>query len=280
MCYDCLLLLLVGEHCWRNRRKQWRPPVGASWDTWYVLCDAYEAKQCVFNSSCTFPFQKLPKIKSQLQVLRSYRLWKGHIKEVEGHYGTAVVSYFIFLRWLFVMNMVIFALWFSFVCIPQFINPGELNITSQAACLIPLANSSQFTCSNTSVQEPGVVFELASNCSNGTLIRLCKFDDSNVAVSESSTTVLTSSDSQVSFDCPTELANATQYVVCVGVDPFIIWYQYVLDFISGDGIFNSTPLFHGVYPNEVTPGGYNLPMAFLIMAGVVYCISVSLLVYK
>ena len=41
------------------------------------------------------------------------------MKEVEGHFGTAVVSYFIFLRWLFIMNILIFALWFGFVVIPN-----------------------------------------------------------------------------------------------------------------------------------------------------------------
>ena len=225
-------------------------------------------------------FQKWPKIKSQLKVLRSYRLWTGHIKQVEGHFGPAVVSYFIFLRWLFVMNLVIFALWFSFVCIPQFIHPGEVNITSQAACLIPVANASQLTCSNTSTREPDVVFELDSNCGNGTQIRLCRFDSDGVAVRESSTSVLASSDFEVALDCPTGPANATQHFVCVGVKPYVVWYQYLLDFISGEGVFNSTVLFHGVYSNEVTPAGYHSPVAFLITAAIVFFISVALLVYK
>ena len=231
--------------------------------------------------ACVPPFQKWPKIKSQLRIFRSYRLWKSHIKQVEGHFGTAVVSYFIFLRWLFVMNLVIFALWFGFVCIPQFIHPGEVNITSQAACLIPLANISELTCSNASVQEPGVVFELASNCSNGTQIRLCKFDSDGIAVAESSTQLLTSSDLDIVSDCPVAgSTNATEYIVCTGVDPFIIWYQYILDIVSGEGFYNSTPLFHGVYSNQVTPEGYHFPVAFLTLAAIVYFISVALLVYK
>ena len=44
------------------------------------------------------------------------------MKEVEGHFGTAVVSYFIFLRFLFIMNLLIFALWFGFVVIPGIID--------------------------------------------------------------------------------------------------------------------------------------------------------------
>ena len=248
---------------------------------WYVCCECTPGlATSPFVLPCIPPFQKWPKIKSQLRILRSYRLWKGHIKQVEGHFGTAVVSYFIFLRWLFVVNLVIFALWFGFVCIPQFIHPGEVNITSQAACLIPMANASQLTCSNTSIREPGVVFELARNCSNGTEIRLCNFDSSGIAVSESSMQVLTSRDFEAVLECPSGPANATEYIVCVGVDPFVVWYQYILDFVSGEGVYNNTPLFHGVYSNEVTPEGYNFPVAFLALAATVYFISVALLVYK
>ena len=65
--------------------------------------------------------QKWPKLRSRFKVLLSWELWKGHMKEVEGHFGTSVVSYFIFLRFLFVMNLVIFALWFGFVVVPAIV---------------------------------------------------------------------------------------------------------------------------------------------------------------
>ena len=43
------------------------------------------------------------------------------MKEVEGNFGTAVVSYFLFLRWLFLLNLLIFTLWFGLVVIPQLV---------------------------------------------------------------------------------------------------------------------------------------------------------------
>ncbi|EDV28279.1 uncharacterized protein TRIADDRAFT_53748 [Trichoplax adhaerens] len=46
-------------------------------------------------------------------------LWNSHMKEIEGYFGTGVVSYFIFLRWLVFLNIPLFVLPFSFVFIPQ-----------------------------------------------------------------------------------------------------------------------------------------------------------------
>lgn len=60
------------------------------------------------------------------------------MKEVEGNFGTAVVSYFIFLRWLFLMNLIIFMLWFGLVVIPQLIWVGHTDAprsASQLACV-------------------------------------------------------------------------------------------------------------------------------------------------
>ncbi|EDO32630.1 predicted protein, partial [Nematostella vectensis] len=45
-------------------------------------------------------------------------LWRGHLKQVEGQFGSGVVSYFSFLRWLLFLNLLIFALEFGFVVLP------------------------------------------------------------------------------------------------------------------------------------------------------------------
>lgn len=82
-----------------------------------------------------------PKLKSRLRVVFGYELWKGHMKEVEGNFGTAVVSYFIFLRWLFLMNLVIFILWFGLVVIPQLVWVAETDAPrtpSQLSCVFNL----------------------------------------------------------------------------------------------------------------------------------------------
>ena len=63
------------------------------------------------------------------------------------------------------------------------------------------------------------------------------------------------------------------------IDPYFEWYQYVIDFVLGEGIFNDTVLFYGRYSND-TVFVYNLPLAFFLLMIVVYAISVVLLVYK
>ncbi|XP_069481913.1 transmembrane channel-like protein 2-A [Ambystoma mexicanum] len=45
--------------------------------------------------------------------------WEMKIKEVESHFGSSVASYFIFLRWLYGVNMVLFGLMFGLVVIPE-----------------------------------------------------------------------------------------------------------------------------------------------------------------
>ncbi|KAL4239335.1 Transmembrane channel-like protein 5 [Mactra antiquata] len=47
------------------------------------------------------------------------QLWRGHMKKIEGHFGTGVLSYFLFLKWLFYINIPVFVLTFGFVILPQ-----------------------------------------------------------------------------------------------------------------------------------------------------------------
>ncbi|XP_055489061.1 transmembrane channel-like protein 1 [Leucoraja erinacea] len=45
--------------------------------------------------------------------------WEMKIKEIESHFGSSVASYFIFLRWIYGINMVLFGLTFGLVMIPE-----------------------------------------------------------------------------------------------------------------------------------------------------------------
>ncbi|XP_046734422.1 transmembrane channel-like protein [Diprion similis] len=47
--------------------------------------------------------------------------WELRIKEIESHFGSAVASYFIFLRWLFWINLVIAGTLAAFVAVPQMV---------------------------------------------------------------------------------------------------------------------------------------------------------------
>uniref|UniRef100_A0A3Q3F7I3 Transmembrane channel-like protein n=1 Tax=Labrus bergylta TaxID=56723 RepID=A0A3Q3F7I3_9LABR len=45
--------------------------------------------------------------------------WERKIKEVESHFGSSVASYFIFLRWMYGMNLVLFGFTFGLVVMPE-----------------------------------------------------------------------------------------------------------------------------------------------------------------
>nr|XP_020498466.1 LOW QUALITY PROTEIN: nodal modulator 1-like [Labrus bergylta] len=62
--------------------------------------------------------------------LNSLKLWRGDIHLIEGMFGTGILSYFSFLRFLVMLNLVIFLLMFSFVMLPIIIAPSASgNIT-------------------------------------------------------------------------------------------------------------------------------------------------------
>ena len=50
--------------------------------------------------------------------IHSFELWRNHHKEVEGRFGNGVLSYFIVLRWLLLLNLIIFVLTFGLVALP------------------------------------------------------------------------------------------------------------------------------------------------------------------
>ncbi|BFZ03739.1 hypothetical protein BsWGS_06778 [Bradybaena similaris] len=54
-----------------------------------------------------------------VQETRLFGLWRSHLKTIEGCFGTSVLSYFIFLKWMLLVNIPIFLLTFSFLVIPQ-----------------------------------------------------------------------------------------------------------------------------------------------------------------
>ena len=198
------------------------------------------------------------------------------MKQVEGNFGTAVVSYFILLRWLFLVNVAIFALWFGFVCIPQFIwetSPGvNIQPNYQLACVFN--SSAPYNCSNGS---PSVLYRVGSNCSlvNRTvLINMCSVHN-DIADGESCGSAVNFSDQW--SNCSKEAVH-----VCKDVTPCTVWYDYIVGFITGQGTFNQTVLFLGRYTNATTirNKSYNMPLVTLVMTGVVYAISFVLLVYK
>lgn len=54
-------------------------------------------------------------------------LWKNPLKHIEGNFGTGVVAFFLFLKWLFFLNFLIFILVFLFTTLPSILLPDDHN---------------------------------------------------------------------------------------------------------------------------------------------------------
>ncbi|CAG9816289.1 unnamed protein product [Phaedon cochleariae] len=63
-------------------------------------------------------------------------LWKGALKHIEGNFGTGVVAFFLFLKWLFLLNTVIFFFLFLFITLPTILLDYErlVNCPYNATC--------------------------------------------------------------------------------------------------------------------------------------------------
>ncbi|NWX20477.1 TMC7 protein, partial [Aegotheles bennettii] len=67
--------------------------------------------------------KSLKKVLSEVKELSSYlKLWRHDIHSIEGKFGTGIQSYFSFLRFLVLLNFIIFILMFSFVTVPTIIS--------------------------------------------------------------------------------------------------------------------------------------------------------------
>ncbi|KAM9291863.1 transmembrane channel-like protein 7 [Morus bassanus] len=73
--------------------------------------------------------KSLKKVLNEVKELSSYlELWRHDIHSIEGKFGTGIQSYFSFLRFLVLLNFIIFILMFSFVTLPTIIsNYGIFN---------------------------------------------------------------------------------------------------------------------------------------------------------
>uniref|UniRef100_A0A3Q4BGZ3 Transmembrane channel-like protein n=1 Tax=Mola mola TaxID=94237 RepID=A0A3Q4BGZ3_MOLML len=64
--------------------------------------------------------KKLIKFKRDFENFKTACIpWERKIKEVESHFGSSVASYFIFLRWMYGLNLVLFGFMFGLVILPE-----------------------------------------------------------------------------------------------------------------------------------------------------------------
>ncbi|KFQ77138.1 Transmembrane channel-like 7, partial [Phoenicopterus ruber ruber] len=83
--------------------------------------------------------RSLKKVLNEVKELSSYlELWRHDIHSIEGKFGTGIQSYFSFLRFLVLLNFVIFILMFSFVTLPSIIS--KYGIFNSSFAKIPPKN--------------------------------------------------------------------------------------------------------------------------------------------
>lgn len=56
------------------------------------------------------------------EIISRFYVWSPALKTIEGQYGTGVVSYFVFLRWLLFLNIIIYLIVFCLVVLPQIVS--------------------------------------------------------------------------------------------------------------------------------------------------------------
>ncbi|KAJ6628029.1 Transmembrane channel-like protein 7 [Pseudolycoriella hygida] len=76
-----------------------------------------------------------------IEFYTKMELWRNSLKTIEGNFGTGVVAYFLFLRWLMFLNLAIFVLILSFIVIPHIVlqeptdkDCDSLNEPNSTAC--------------------------------------------------------------------------------------------------------------------------------------------------
>uniref|UniRef100_A0A674C7J4 Transmembrane channel-like protein n=1 Tax=Salmo trutta TaxID=8032 RepID=A0A674C7J4_SALTR len=85
----------------------------------HCICDIQDLHHC---SQTSLPPQAFRRCGANMTLARqTLELWRGTMKEVGGKFGTGVLSYFKFLKWLLMFNIFSFLVNFGFITIPQLI---------------------------------------------------------------------------------------------------------------------------------------------------------------
>eukprot|EP00794_Sanderia_malayensis_P013827 gene13827-15272_t len=91
-------------------------------------------------------------------AVRSWKLWRANMKVIGGHFGNGVLSYFTFLRWLFILNVCIGLLLFIFVAIPAM-------LFNKLICMEPTVNGTiHYWSYPETVGDASLGYYSASNC--------------------------------------------------------------------------------------------------------------------
>ncbi|XP_071107730.1 transmembrane channel-like protein 7 [Haliotis cracherodii] len=79
------------------------------------------------------------------EAISTIELWGSSFHSIEGHHGTGVLSYFVFLRWMFGLNILLFLLMFGFITVPTILQPA----IDYTATSTDTAVSQSYSCTQT-----------------------------------------------------------------------------------------------------------------------------------
>lgn len=218
-----------------------------------------------------------PKVsRSARSIFSSFSPWKPFFKRIHSRFGTGVLSYFVFLRWLIYLNFFLFVLWSGFVLVPQAI----WHSTPQGMTAARAAMTSRLTCVDRNLTRGmllcasgHVVYNSSDTCTGHFVSRECS---GSSPVMEGSNTLSVSNNEST---CTT--TNSVEWWLCTEVEATISPGQHILDFISGSGfIYNTSELFIGIYTNETINSVYDLPLAYLLTGGAFFVISVLAIIVR
>lgn len=128
----------TGAKSWRSSPQTSLPILQASGISlgmclWWVLSFLSRAKKTLYLRSAT----KEPKRLSQTvrrwgyslrSAWQTLQLWQGTMKEIGSKFGTSVLIYFVFLKWLLMFNVVSFLINFGFITIPLLVYDHSPNV--------------------------------------------------------------------------------------------------------------------------------------------------------
>ena len=143
-----------------------------------------------------------------------------------GEYGTGPVSYFVFVRFLLLINILLFLVWFAFVCVPQIswrYNEGENMIDQPSRSQLNCLRSCNNSCPS------GTITVYSCDSSNNISIEINRCTDDNCGSDdrpkEGTRTVTVCTEA---ID-----VNATHFCVFDNVDPEVDGLQWIVDFVTG-----------------------------------------------
>ncbi|XP_019614772.1 PREDICTED: transmembrane channel-like protein 5 [Branchiostoma belcheri] len=140
-------------------------------------------KCTIWCSNLTYAWRHFLSKIAELRYI--FVLWRSHLKKIEGFFGTGILSYFIFLKTLFLLNVPLFVLSFGFITIPQLVYQPSPTVNNASFTGIELLTGAGWFentelyygyYTNTTIkQNPGLMYnmQLAYLCAGGGYFLLC-----------------------------------------------------------------------------------------------------------